>query len=240
MQAAVISDVHGNVVALEAVLADAQAVGVEAYWCLGDLAAHGPHPAEAVARVRALPGLRCVRGNTDRYAVTGDLSGILPPIGDPVVLTEAHASFAWTRDRLADGGHVGWVASLSTEERFTLCDGTRVLLVHASPGRDDGPGLDPRRDAAALSATDLVLVGHTHEPADQVIGDCRAVNPGLVSLPRPPDGLARWALVEATPGGVTVEHRTSAYDLDAVIDDLVTAGHPSATWLAAKLAPRPT
>ena len=65
---AVISDVHGNLVALDAALADAS--GVDAYWLLGDLVAHGPRPAECVRRVRELPGLVAVRGNTDRYTLT--------------------------------------------------------------------------------------------------------------------------------------------------------------------------
>ena len=67
---AVISDVHGNLEALDAVLADAS--GADAYWFLGDLVAHGPRPAECVRRVRALPGLVAVRGNTDRYTLTSE------------------------------------------------------------------------------------------------------------------------------------------------------------------------
>jgi len=80
---ALLSDVHGNADALEAVLADVGAA--DGYWFLGDLVAHGPRPAECVRRVRELPGLVAVRGNTDRYTLTS------PP--DPVMV----ASLEWTR-----------------------------------------------------------------------------------------------------------------------------------------------
>ena len=87
MHIAVISDVHGNIAALDAVVSDAG--DVDAYWFLGDLVAHGPRPAECVRRVRALPGVVAVRGNTDRYTLTS------PP--DPVTV----ASFDWTRAALS-------------------------------------------------------------------------------------------------------------------------------------------
>ena len=100
MHIAVISDVHGNLEALDAVLADAS--GVDAYWFLGDLVAHGPRPAECVGRVRALPGLVAVRGNTDRYTLTE------PPT------PEHAASFDWTRAALS-ADDLAWLGGLPVE-----------------------------------------------------------------------------------------------------------------------------
>ena len=99
MRIAVLSDVHGNIEALTAVLADAGAV--TAYWFLGDLVAHGPRPAECLRRVRELPGLVAVRGNTDRYALTE------PPT------PEHAASFDWTRASLS-ADDLAWLGSLPT------------------------------------------------------------------------------------------------------------------------------
>jgi predicted phosphodiesterase len=219
---AVISDVHGNVEALDAVLSDAGAV--DAYWFLGDLVAHGPRPAECVRRVRALPGLVAVRGNTDRYTLTE------PPT------PEHAASFDWTRAALSTD-ELGWLGSLPVEAR----PGDGVLMVHASPGRDDGPGLDPHtRDADLVPAfasadADLVLVGHTHHPDERRLGDIRVVNPGSVSLPRMSDASTRYAVLTSTDTGWSVEHRTVPYDRAATLADLAAGDHPSADWLVEKL-----
>lgn len=149
MRAAVFSDVHGNLVALEAVLSAAEAVGVEEHWIVGDHVAHGPQPAEVISRIRGLPSSLVVRGNTDRYVVTADRSSLVPAAlsglsaEDVRLLLDSETSHAWTRGAIAATGHHDWVAGLPTEQRTRLPDGTSVLLVHASPGQDDGVALPP-------------------------------------------------------------------------------------------------
>lgn len=222
MRIALLSDVHGNAHALEAVLADVGAA--DGYWFLGDLVAHGPRPAECVRRLRELPGLVAVRGNTDRYTLTS------PP--DPVMV----ASFDWTRSSLS-ADDLTWLGSLPLEAR-PLDD---VLMVHASPGRDDGPGLDPHTAADDLVAVfsgagaGLVLVGHTHHPDERRLGDVRVVNPGSVSLPRTSEAVTRYAVLTSTDDGWSVQHRVVPYDRDAVLADLAVGDHPSSDWLIAKL-----
>jgi predicted phosphodiesterase len=227
---AVLSDVHGNLEALEAALTD---IGdVEAHWVLGDLVAHGPRPVECVRRVAGLPGLVAVRGNTDRYVLTE------PP--DPVMTR----SFDWTRALLREAGLLDWLASLPLEQRASAPDGSTVLMVHASPGRDDGPGLDPDSSDEELSsaagftvdAADLVLVGHTHRPDVRRLAGVVVVNPGPISLPRTSDAATRYAVLAwDTAAGWQVEHRVVPYDRDAVLEDLDAVGHPSAVWLREKL-----
>jgi predicted phosphodiesterase len=242
MRIAVLSDVHGNLAALDAVLAETRAEGVTAYWVLGDLVAYGPRPAEVVECVRGLPGLRCVRGNTDRYVLTGDVGGMIPAVRDPALLGEIHASLAWTRTAVAEAGHEAWLDGRPTEERSTLEDGTGALLVHASPGRDDGPGAQPRAsddELATLGFTgevaDLVLVGHTHLALDRRANGTRIVNPGPVSLPPQRDGVARWALVTTQDDGYDVEPRRTPYDIGDVLADLHRVRHPAAAWIGARL-----
>lgn len=251
MRVAVFADIHGNVVALDAVIQAAAGEGIDEYWCLGDLVAHGPRPVEVVARLRGLASLRCVRGNTDRYVLTGDLRGIIPPIDRPRTgadwrdFADARESFAWTRGCLVAGGHAGWLAGLPVEQRVSLPDGSRALLVHSSPGRDDGPGLSPGQSDEALMRAgftkrqaDLVLVGHTHVRCERDLAGCHVVNPGPVSLPRRPDDQARWAVLDATSAGYAIEHRTARYDLTGVTDDLRRQRHPAARWLASKMTRR--
>ena len=245
---AVFSDVHGNAAALDAVLRAARAEGIDTFWCLGDLVAHGPRPVEVVTQLRQTADLLCVRGNTDRYVLTGQVSGMIPPIDRPTdaasakVLADARESFAWTRGCLVGSGSVEWLAGLPLERRVMLPDGTRVLLVHASPGRDDGPGLALEWSDADLAAlgfgtaeAGLVLVGHTHIPGERRWAGCHAFNPGPVSLPRRPDDQARWAVLDASPAGYTIQHRSVGYDLAGVVQDLTAQRHPAAEWLTGKM-----
>lgn len=176
---------------------------------------------------------------------------MIPPIDHPqsaeeyAVFCDAKESFAWTRGCLVGGGQYEWVKALPVEQRVVLPDGTRVLLVHASPGHDDGWGLHPDWSTDALEeagftgdVADLILVGHTHVAGDRRIADTHAVNPGSVSLPRIPDDRARWALLEAIRDGYTVEYRDVQYDLGQVIADLDRQAHPSSAWLAVKMTGR--
>jgi predicted phosphodiesterase len=137
VRVAVFSDVHGNIVALDAVLAPARDEGTDHFWCLGDLVAHGPRPAETVNRLRELRGLRCVGGNTHRYTLAGDLSGMIPPIDRPrspqefTVLADARQSFAWTRGCLAGTHQLDWLAELPLQQHVTLPDGRHPCVARA-------------------------------------------------------------------------------------------------------------
>ena len=197
MRLVILSDIHGNPLALDAVLADIQSQGkVDAYWVLGDFAALGYDPVTPLERVTALPQTSFTRGNTDRYVVTDDLP-VTPKQGleDPALLPqiiEAVRSFSWTRGYVSAAGWLEWLMNLPLEVRVTLPDGTRVLGVHASPGRDDGSGLQPTHSDAQLERrlagceADLVIVGHTHVPLDRQVGSIHVVNLGSVSNPVTP------------------------------------------------------
>src|SRR3712207_448878 len=133
MRLALLSDVHGNPIALDAVLADIQDCGgVDGYWILGDLAAIGYDPVTVLERLARLPNVRIVQGNTDRYVVTGERP---PPTAADVqanrqllpTLIEVAQSFAWTQGYVTAAGWLDWLAALPLEQRVTLPDGTRLL-----------------------------------------------------------------------------------------------------------------
>src|SRR5262249_38150897 len=117
MRILIISDIHGNLVALEAVLADAGPY--DAAWCLGDLVGYGPNPNECVARVRALPGLICLLGNHDQ-AARGD-------VDLRVFNGDARAAISWTQAALTPTS----LAYLRSLEPDTVRG--EFTLVHASP-----------------------------------------------------------------------------------------------------------
>jgi predicted phosphodiesterase len=246
---ALLADVHGNLIALDAVLDDLQKRGgADEIWVLGDLAALGPAPMEVLERLDGLPNAACVGGNTERYVCTGERPS--PSLDqareDPSllpVLVEVEGSFAWTLGAVGQGGWLEWLSALPVERRAVLPDGTRMLGVHVGPGHDDGagfyPGLTEAERAFLLGDcdADLVCVGHTHTPLDVVVlgarrgKPVRVVNPGSVSNPVPPDLRASYALLEADRSGVRVTHYRVAYDREAVIAELQRLRHPGGAFV---------
>lgn len=243
MRLAILSDIHGNSLALDAVLADIRASGgVDGYWVLGDLAALGPDPVGVLERVYNLPNAQFTRGNTDRYIATGvhpgpDLEQVKQ---DPTLLlryVRVAQNFAWTMGALSNGNWLERLAALPLEQRMTLPDGTRMLGVHAAPGTDDGDGIHPRLSQAQLRTllagceADLVFVGHTHWPMDVTVDGIRVINLGSVSNPFPPDLRAKYTLLEANQRGYRLEHRRVEYDREAAIAALERARHPAREYI---------
>lgn len=240
-----LSDVHGNRHALEAVLADAEASGhrIDRWWVLGDLVAIGPDPVGTLELLANLPSVELIQGNTDRYVLTDDRP---PPHADAVLakpkLLPLYAllqrSFAWTTGALAATGWLDWLGRLPRELRTVLPDGTSLLGVHACPGTDDGPGITPGRDDDELgrdlagAEADVVVAGHTHQPTDRVVAGVRAVNLGSLSNPIVDDLRASYVLLHADRHGVGVEHRRVAYDQAAFLTAVERSGHPAADYIA--------
>jgi predicted phosphodiesterase len=261
MRLGVISDVHGNDVALRAVLDDAARRGVDRWWVLGDLVLSGPRPAEVLERLRSLPQVEMLRGNTDRYVLTGEQPAPHGTAADAVRsvgLVERYglmaAGIGWTRGVLSQAGLLETLTALPGQLRLSLPDGTRVLGVHASPDADAGPGIEPGISDDELGrvlagcAADVVIGGHTHRATDRRVNGIRALNPGSTGIPQRP-GEAGWLLLEFADGpeppdddpasgtavGLRAEHRMVPFDVDAVVRDLHARLHPNTEFLAAVL-----
>jgi predicted phosphodiesterase len=243
MKLGVLADVHGNRIALDAVVADGTAQGVDTWWALGDLIAVGPDPVPCLERLVDLPNVQITRGNSERYVYAGDrpppfFEDVLADLGLLRHFVEVEGSFSWTRGAVSSHGWLDWIGELPLETRLTLEDGTRVLGVHASPGMDDGPGISPHRPDDDLRAAlegadaDLVVAGHTHQPTDRRVGGVRAVNGGSVSNPITDDLRAGYLIVHADRHGHVVEHRRVAYDRDAFLARVERCGHPGAGYIA--------
>ena len=244
MRIALLSDIHGNPLALEAVLADIAAQGgVDTYWILGDFSSLGYDPVGVLERVTTLPNAFFTRGNHDRYTVTGERPGPTleqaqaQPHLMPFLLVMA-TNLAWTQGYIRASGWWNWLAQLPLEVRLTLPDGTRVLGVHAAPGLDDGPGITPvlsddeLRVLLAPGEADLVIVGHTHVPLDRTIEQVRVFNLGSVSNPMRSRLEASYALLEADATGYHLQLRYVDYDRQAVIEELQRVKHPTVDFLA--------
>lgn len=240
MRILVLSDLHANVTALEAVLADAG--DVDETWCLGDVVGYGPDPNEMVEMVRAIPNLTCLLGNHD-VAVLGQMD-------EAVFNTEARRSLLWQKKQLSDGNK-GYLDNLPQN---SLVRGD-VTLAHGSP-RDPVWEYILNTLVARLNfqsfETSFCFVGHSHIQCmfkldlnkDRVslevpkVGEVlkltpRAIlNPGSVGQPRDRDPRAAYAIFD--PEALTWEPRRAAYDFAAVQKRIRAAGLPEkhATRLA--------
>jgi predicted phosphodiesterase len=232
MRILVLSDLHANVTALEAVLADAG--DVDETWCLGDVVGYGPDPNEMVEMIRAIPNLTCLLGNHD-VAVLGQMD-------EAVFNTEARRSLLWQKKQLSDGNK-GYLDSLPQK---ALIRGD-VTLAHGSP-RDPVWEYILNTLVARLNfqsfETSFCFVGHSHIQCmfrldmnkDRVslevpkVGEVlkltpRAIlNPGSVGQPRDRDPRAAYAIFD--PEAMTWEPRRAAYDFTAVQKRIRAAGLP--------------
>jgi diadenosine tetraphosphatase ApaH/serine/threonine PP2A family protein phosphatase len=153
---------------------------------------------------------------------------------DPALLPqviEAARSFSSTRGYLSASGWLDWLTNLPLEVRLTLPDGTRLLGVHASPGRDDGPGIQPQHTDDKLEQrlagceADLIMVGHTHVPLDRQVGSIHVSNPVTPGLQ------ATYVLLDADERGQRIQLRRVEYDREAAIKAIKQSGHPTPSFL---------
>ncbi len=244
MRLALVSDMHGNSAAVDAVVAHVAATGgADRWWVLGDIVALGYDPVGVLERLTTLPNVEFLAGNTERYVLTGERPYPKPAdvIADPSLLprfVECESSFSWTRGVLTQAGWLDWLRRVPARLGCTLPDGTRVLGVHASPGSDDGPGIDPHISDAELGGllrgcnADVVLGGHTHTYTDRLVGGTRAVNLGCVSNSNRPDRKASFVVIDATAAGYEVEHHLVDYDHLLVLDAIRSVAHPTPRYLS--------
>ncbi len=222
MRIALLPDIHANLPALEAVLADAEREGTEAIYHLGDLVGYAPWPDEVVALLRQR-GVAGVAGNYDSTVATDYAHGGCR-YEDPRQEALSHESYAWTRahvsaatkahlaalpfrlDLVATGGHLA---------------GPRVILVHGTPTHNTLYWTEDRSDEfcrkmaghAGARAGDLIAFGHTHRPWHRVVDGVQFLNAGSVGRPKDGDWRACYALVELTTAGISARHARVEYDV---------------------------
>ena len=241
MRYLIISDIHGNAHALEAVLADAASLSYDAVLCLGDLVGYGADPSAVIARVEALKPLAIVRGNHDKVC-----AGLEPA----VLFNEvARRSIEWTRSVLSPA-ELQSLAELPKGPRLVT---DALEICHGSPFDEDHYVFDQDDAARSIDAASarICLFGHTHLPAMFTATDDPAttgnglesdemqlpvtgpalVNVGSVGQPRDGDARAAYGLLDLGRG--TIRLRRAEYDVRAAQRKIMQAGLPQ--WLALRL-----
>jgi predicted phosphodiesterase len=235
MRYALISDIHANLPALDAVLADIAAVSVDAVYHLGDLVGYATWPNEVVARIgeRGIPG---VAGNYDSTLAT-EYKHCGCRYEDPQQEALSHRSYEWTREHVsADtkralaalpfridirplGGHV-------SGPTVALLHGNQTLnTVYVAEDRSDD-FLTKMGQGVSARAGDVVAFGHTHKPWHRVVDGVHFVNTGSVGRPKDGDWRAGYVLLTVEPAGVSVEFRRVEYDVERASNAILQSTLP--------------
>lgn len=240
MRIAVIADIHGNRIALDAVLADLEAQGPYEMVCLGDVAALGPQPQQALRRLHEL-GCPAVMGNTDEWLLNG-----FPVTGQDERTHRMSEVYEWGRQMLSESDR-DYLRTFRPRVDFPMDGGHVLLCFHGSPSSNMDVILsttpDDALEAMLSGSHGMVLAGgHTHVQMLRRLGRGTIINPGSVGLPGsagpPPPGTyrppwAEYATVGMENGALSIEFRRVPVDVAAVVQAAFDARRPHAdAWAA--------
>jgi putative phosphoesterase len=224
----VITDIHGNLPALEAALKRIQELGIETVYCGGDLVGYGPWPNE-VCRLISERDIPTIYGNYD-YAIGRNLEDCGCAYRDSHDRELGEQSVAWTLEH-SDQRSKDFMRALPFDLQFKL-GGKRIRLVHGSPRKvneylfEEKPPRTFERIAAGADC-DVLVFGHTHKPWVDTYGDVLFVNCGSVGKPKDGDPRGSFAVLEAGAEGVRPRIERFAYDADFVARRVAESGLPA-------------
>lgn len=206
MRIAVISDIHSNLYALEAVLKDIETRGVSNVYCSGDLVGYGPRPNEVIELIKG-NNIPTVMGNYDD--AIGNMRFICGcDYKDEKALRLGESSIAWTKEKTSDENK-GWLRELPGEIRL-LVNGLKILLVHGSPRAFneylyENTAEDYLNELLTENDADVLVCGHTHLPYIKRILNGYVVNAGSAGKPKHGNPNATYVILEAAGAGILKE-----------------------------------
>ena len=209
-----IADVHSNVIALEAVLSEMDALDVDKILHAGDIVGYNPYPNETIGSFKKRKVIS-IRGNHERALVTGDVSGFN---------AYAAAALEWT-GKIITCENLGFISKLKDIEAITVED-TRIVMVHGSPKDldeyvypyDVEPGFLTMVDA------DILVLGHSHIQFKREFPGGIIINPGSVGQPRDLNPDSAFAILDTDT--MQIQLKRKKYDIEKVIEDMQKAHLP--------------
>lgn len=250
MRIAVISDIHGNFVALDAVLDDLSMDHYDELICLGDVAMNGPRPRLCLHRIRDI-GCPVIMGNADARVI-----GQEPPYtSEPGADHPVFMIFAWCVEQLSVSDR-DFIATFRSTIEMPLDETSSILFFHGSPRHHSDyivstTDEDDLSDMLGGTTATVLIGGHTHLQMLRRKGGRTIVNVGAVGRPLlrdPLDALdsfivapwAEYAMIEAENGRLSVDFRRIPIDLTMLEQDSVESGMPDAEWWLSEISRSPT
>ncbi len=244
MRVAVISDTHGNLAALDAVLAEIDATGPYDLLVMGgDFAFGGPHPAECIDRIRER-GIPAVRGNTDEFIVELATGGRIP--ARVAHESQRHTAsepmlqrYRWAVDHLA-ADQIAYLAHLPLARAIPVPAGRALTVVHATPWNAHDTVPESAAEELARRMLDqaggqALAYGHIHVQYLRRVDGRLLAAVGSVGLPFDGDQRAAYAVFTLGEDGWSVEFRRVAYTVERAVADVLASGMPGAEAQAAIL-----
>jgi putative phosphoesterase len=243
MRIGLIADIHGNLTALESVLAHLERDGIDDLVCLGDVAALGPQPGAVIARLHDL-GCPCVLGNTDAWLIPD------PPIAaEPATTAPVAGLTRWCEEQLT-AADLALLRALPISTAIDLGHGRTLLAFHASPGSLDDviAATTPAAELQTMlagSVADVFAGGHTHVQLLRRVDQFHLVNPGSIGLPSVGPGgpdlpvnergdWAEYAVMDASEDELTIAFRRVRLDVAQMLAVAAASGMPHLDWWSAR------
>lgn len=235
MKIGIISDIHGNMQALETVLADIENEKCDKIFCLGDLAMAGPEPSKAIELIKKLYDegkLELIQGNTDEMIADYDVLGEQVKSKFPVMFNALENDVAIIPDSLKE-----FLRNLPKQKELEI-EGVKILLVHGSPRKNDEnifPDLPIEEVEETVTGTnaDIIFCGHTHIPCGyQTRKNQTVVNAGSVGRPFTPNPQSCYAIARFFNASFEVKHKFLDYDTQKAAEILAKRSFEGADKLA--------
>lgn len=215
MKIAVLSDIHGNHYALEAVLNEAAKAGIERIFVLGDVVGYYYHPDKVIQLLEKWP-VEIIQGNHERM--------LKRAVADPGFLVEVRTKYGSGLDRALVLLSYDQITELigAPSNKDVSIDNLQIGLFHGSPWDSDSyiyPDADRKiLDKATMPQYDYVFLGHTHYPFSYYNGNTVLVNPGSVGQFRGKGGVATWVMLDTSNWSLVFKH--TAYDVSTLIEEV--------------------
>ena len=233
MKVAIISDIHGNFQALEAVVNDLKIQGCEKVLCLGDLAMAGPEPEKIINFVKSQTDWEIIQGNTDKFIADFEPS-LIDFMKDkfPVM-----ANALLDDVKILDKNSKMYLKSLPAQKEFEI-EGVKILMVHGSPRKNnedilpDMP-LETIEEIIKGTTAQVIFCGHTHVPCGyQTNTKQTVVNVGSVGRPMTKNPNACYVIADFKNGEFSIEHNFVDYDREKAANLMKQRGFEGAEKLA--------
>jgi len=227
MKIAVFSDVHGNAIALEAILNDINSRGIDLVFCGGDLVGYGAYPNEVIDLIRKYR-IPTIMGNyDDGVGFNRSDSGCVHT--DPRMKELDRISLEWTKKQV-NFENRAFLRSLLERIQFSVC-GKKVLIVHGSPHRINEYLYADQPEESALrmfddEKVDIIICGHTHFSYTRIMDSKCLINAGSVGKPKDGDQRAAYTVLKLTESSLETEVIRVKYNVERMAQAIETTGLP--------------